>query len=361
MQVKRALLKFSVLLLSAVLLAFLLPENDRLIAFYSHWFYEPFQSLRGVLLGYIQLSVGDVIYVAGGAGILYTLARWVRNILNFRTQKVRHVLSLLNALNVVVFVYVFFILGWGANYYKPTLRATWQLKEYNDTLQLNEFDSILVMRLNQLSVKYKPLSLEQINTISRANYLMYTDAKVQGHGLEIKPTLFAFFMKRLSIDGYYNPFTGEGQVVKDIPGFMLPFVVSHEMAHQAGIAAEGDANLMAYALGELSHNVSFNYSADLNIWMYVNARLFRRDSMTAKKWEAQLNKLTQAHIDTLDEIRKLSDNDASKISGEMYDSYLKMQQQKDGIRSYGSVTVNAWLLEKKWQREGPKGIKLKMP
>ena len=195
------------------------------------------------------------------------------------------------------------------------------------------------------------MTFRQVNKAAIENYKLHTDTRLASFGLNIKPTLFGYFLERMAIEGYYNPFTGEGQVVRHTPGFMLPFIISHEMAHQAGIAAEGDANLIAYSVGVLSADPSFNYSAALNVWLYVNIRLSHRDSALASKFEARLNKLTTAHLDTLEELSKLYDNDASRYGSEVFDGYLKMQQQKEGIRSYGNVTTNAWLFELKRKRE----------
>ena len=127
------------------------------------------------------------------------------------------------------------------------------------------------------------------------------------------------------------------------------------MAHQAGIAAEGDANLMAYAVGTAGNDTSFSYSCYLNIWLYTNNRLWFRDSTLSKNLEAQLNPLTRAHIDTLEAISEKYHNDVTKYSGELYDSYLRMEHQKDGIRSYGNVSSSAWQLELQ-RSNGKKGL-----
>ena len=194
---------------------------------------------------------------------------------------------------------------------------------------------------------YRARNIRHINAVSVDNYRRYTDTRVSFFGQAVKPTLYGYFMRRIAIEGYYDPFTGEGQIDKELPSFMLPFVFSHEMAHQAGIAAEGDANLMAYSLCTMSTDPSFNYSGYFNIWMYVNTRLYYRDSTLANTLARELNDLTTAHIDTMEELEKRYDNDASKYSSYMYDAYLKMQNQKDGIHSYGSVAANACLLEQR--------------
>jgi hypothetical protein len=170
---------------------------------------------------------------------------------------------------------------------------------------------------------------------------------VKQYGLKIKPGLFGYFMRRLGVEGYYNPFTGEGQIDAELPAFTMPFLICHEMAHQAGIASEEDANLMAYALGTTTPDSTFRYSAYLNLWLYANNRLYRRDSTKAKELDSLLNKMTKAHIDTLDQISKKYQSDYTYYSNSLYDNYLKMQDQKEGIRSYSNVVVSAWLLEQK--------------
>lgn len=361
MKLKRKIYLLVLLLLLIITSLIAFPEHENVVRVYDNVFYYPLQFVRDIVVGFIPFSVGDILYVAAGIWLLITVILWVKYLLQFKIHKWQLASSFINTINAALIVYLVFMLGWGANYYKLPLRTTWQLKSHNDTLELVQFDSLLVDRLNAGAAVYKPLTLKDINKRSIANYRLFTDSKLKTFGLDVKPTMFYWFMNRLGIEGYYNPFTGEGQVVGNLPAFLLPFTVSHEMAHQAGIAAEGDANLLAYALCTMSVDPSFNYSGNLNLWLYVNARLYRKDSIVAKRFESQLNKLTLAHIDTIEQLEELSDNEAHKYSNNVYDGYLKAQQQKDGIRSYGSVTVNAWLLEKKRLRYPKEYTILKMP
>jgi len=132
---------------------------------------------------------------------------------------------------------------------------------------------------------------------------------------------------------------------------MLPFVICHEMAHQAGIAAEGDANLLAYAVGTTTNDTAFNYSCCLNLWLYTQSRLRFKDSVLAKKMRMQLNPLTLADIDTLRQIRRRYEGDMSRYRGKLYDEYLRMHDQKGGINSYDNVTMSAWAWENKQKRK----------
>ena len=254
-----------------------------------------------------------------------------------------------------------FIIGWGGNYYKPSLSEYWKLTAKSDkradSVALVQFHQTLTDRLNTLAPRYRQLQPKEVNELARSWYKAFTNCPDKD-ALLIKATLFAPFMERLGIDGYYNPFTGEGQINSNLPGFMLPFLHSHEMAHQAGIAVEEDANLLAYALGTLTGEPSFNYSATLNIWLYTNARVSRRDSILGKACRARLNSLTKAHLDTLDDLAEKYDNAAARASTRVYDDFLKANNQKSGVRGYGNVSRSARLWEEKVKREGRKIIRL---
>ena len=347
---KKALL-LMVLCFIAIILKYVIPGSPALLSLYDNYFYYPLQSLRGLLFGWLPFSLGDILYIASGIGILVLLVKWLRYVRNFQRCKWQLAASLANTLNAAVAVYLFFSLGWGVNYAKMPLRESWGFNSNfsfkKDSAALIAFDQLLIDSLNALAPAYKAMPLHDVNTMARANYCNFTDSKVSRFGVHVKPTMFGYFMDRVAIEGYYNPFTGEGQINSGLPAFMLPFVVSHEMAHQAGIAAEGDANLMAFSVCTMSIDRSFNYSGYLNIWLYVNARLYYKDSVTALRLSSNLNKLTAAHIDTIEQMNDRSNNEVSRYSTSVYDSYLKMQNQKDGIHSYGSVAANAYLLEQR--------------
>lgn len=344
---KRKLLVLLPLVLLVVVLQQVLPSAPQWVEWYSRFLFRPYQSLRNVLFGLVPISLGDIIYMLGGVLIIYTLVRWVVYLIKFKTYKQRLGKSILNTIAFLGVVYVLFFIGWGGNYYKPSLSEHWQMDKskwsYDSTLE--QYDRYLVGKLNDYAMHYQPLSFKEVKKRTQTYYDEYTDCKTKLHGLNIKPSLFNFAMQYMGIQGYYNPLTGEAQVNRFLPKFMLPFVVSHELAHQSGIAAEDDANLLAFVLGTKTKDTTFLYSAYFNIWLYTHYKMYVLDTAKANSIKHDLNGLTLAHIDTLRDIRRRYRTDLSAYSSAAYDKYLKMLQQKEGLGSYKKATVTTWAWE----------------
>jgi hypothetical protein len=264
---------------------------------------------------------------------------------------------------VIIFgvFYILFVIGWGGNYYKPSLSVYWKLggKELKGDSALIAFDRYLVEKLNKEAPNYIPLRFEEIEERAKEYYKQHVRAEGKLRGLNTKASMFGYALQHFGIQGYYNPFTGEAQVNKYLPPFMLPFVISHEMAHQAGIAAEDDANLLAYALGTNTKDPAFNYSAHFNLWLYVHGRLRQHDTVAANAMRALLNPISVSHIDTLRAIRRRYKGDFSEYSGQLYDSYLKFHNQRAGIESYNNAVVSVWALEQ--NRRAKKGKLIFIP
>lgn len=341
-------------------LSYALGQYKVLVAIYSKHVYALLQNVRHSVLGLLPVSVGDVLYLAAGVWLLLTVVKWVRYIFRWRENKTLLAGSVLSSLNVLLLVYMLFVVGWGAHYYKLPLAKVWGLEQphYHNADKrkqelkntLRSYTLLLAGKLNEYAPRYCRMDIAQINDSAVSYYQRYTNSSVKGYGLGIKPSLYGWLMQRMAVDGYFNPFTGEGQVTRQLPEFMLPFTLCHEMAHQVGIAAEGDANLLAYAVSTTTDNATFRYSAYLNLWLYASRRLYYIDSSVAKAIAATLPPLTSAHIDTLEQLSRRYHGLLTSYSGTIYDNYLRAQNQQDGIRSYGNVTYEAMLLEEHRQK-----------
>ncbi|MBS1615754.1 MAG: DUF3810 domain-containing protein [Bacteroidetes bacterium] len=339
---------------------FIFPQHLQLASLYNSYIFRPFQSLRSLALGSLPFSLGDVLYLIGLFTALAMLIRWAYLLAHIRSMGHDLAHSLINTLISLALIYLLFFIGWGGNYYRPTLSKFWALPTRSTSPRslIYSCDSLLVQRLNALAPHYHGLPFQEANRRSRLYYNTLTDARTKLHRMKAKASLYGYFMQYLGIQGYYNPFTGEAQVNSMLPEYMLPFVVCHEMAHQSGIAAEDDANLLAYAICTSAPDTAFAYSGYFNLWLYAQGHLHHIDSQAAKSLMAVLNPLSRHQLDTLKNIRREYRSWLSDFSSELYDRYLRLHDQKKGIESYGNVVFSAWALE---QRREHGKLQLRIP
>jgi hypothetical protein len=357
---RRKAIFIGILIFLLILIQFVFPNFLGLASVYNSYVFRPFQRLRNAIFGELPFSLGDILYLLAFLVVIVAIIRWIKYLFRFREYKHDLAHSLMSSLISLTTIYVMFFIGWGGNYYKPTLSKFWKLGPVEMTIPeaIRGYDSFLIARLNALEPHYRKISFAVVNDSAESYYKLLVDSKTRLPGLRAKSSLYGYFMQYLGIQGYYNPFTGEAQVNSALPEFMLPFVVCHEMAHQSGIAAEDDANLLAYAICTGSSDSSFIYSGYFNLWLYTQSKLKQEDSLLARAMYETLNPVSRAQVDTLRAIRKRYRSTVSEYSGALYDSYLRMHNQKDGIKSYNNVALSAWAWEQRCMLEGRKEIEI---
>jgi hypothetical protein len=79
----------------------------------------------------------------------------------------------------------------------------------------------------------------------------------------------------------------------------------------------------------------------------------------ANTFKRALNPITQSHLDTLRAIRRKFDSDVNDYSSFLYDEYLKLHNQKEGIETYDKVSISAWAWER--QRDTLEGKIIRLP
>ncbi|MFT4062170.1 MAG: DUF3810 domain-containing protein [Edaphocola sp.] len=307
------------------------------LTFYMAYVYRPMQKMRSAVLNGIPFSVGDIFYLLLGIALLAAIVRMVYFLLTFRKNRNEVITETVRFLNVPLVVYAIFLISWGGNYYRKPLSGHWPLAHVNwDSGALLKMNISIVEHLNRerLFATRFP-NLKSTNAIANQLYHIRYGDKIAA--LKVKPTALGYALSYLGIQGYVNPFSGEAQFNRFIPPFMHPFVVCHEMAHQAGIAAEDDANLLAFVVGSESNVPAFRYSAWFNLFLYAYGDLKATDSTAAKTIFNTLNLQTRNDLDTLRTMQRRYRSSFRKYSTRLYDGYLRLHGQHDGINSYNDV------------------------
>lgn len=149
---------------------------------------------------------------------------------------------------------------------------------------------------------------------------------------------------RMATAGVYMPYVFEAQIDAGMHPAIIPFTMSHEMAHAFGIGEEGACNLVAYLACIRSDNPVIRYSAFISYWKYL-AREIRKLDKTS--YLALISDLPDDIAKDLKEIDEYFDRykDIYPLGqSKIYDSYLKAQGMNDGLKSYAQIVlwVESW-------------------
>ena len=152
-----------------------------------------------------------------------------------------------------------------------------------------------------------------------------------------KRMFFSRLFSRMNFTGFYTPFTGESNLNIDSPACLLPANISHELAHQRGIASEQECNFLAILAATTCDNTAYRYSGYLMGYIHLGNALYRADR---ERWQAVYALLPE---EVIADLRYHSaywaqfEGKTAEVSKKIYDTTLKGYGQIDGIRSYGTV------------------------
>lgn len=148
------------------------------------------------------------------------------------------------------------------------------------------------------------------------------------------------------ISGVYTFFTGEANININFPDYSLPYTAAHEMSHQRGIAPEDEANFMAFLVCRASDDEYIRYSGYMSMYEYILDALYDADkSMYAAVMKATDDRLLREFLSFNAFFSDYTDNAVATVSNAVNDTYLKLQGQSEGTKSYGMVVdlAVAWV------------------
>jgi hypothetical protein len=114
-------------------------------------------------------------------------------------------------------------------------------------------------------------------------------------------------------------------------------IASHEVAHQLGIASESEANFIGFLAAVHNDDPAFRYSALLMAYRYALYDLSKADPSAAKIYYEKTPKGILKNINEMNRFWQKYQNASEKYFKIFYDNYLKINQQKHGIKSYSRM------------------------
>ncbi|WMJ78131.1 MULTISPECIES: DUF3810 domain-containing protein [unclassified Sedimentibacter] len=160
---------------------------------------------------------------------------------------------------------------------------------------------------------------------------------LEGNYPQPKLVTFSNVMSNMRITGMFFPFTFEANVNKNVPPYQLPSTMLHELVHLRGFMREDEANFISYLACMSSGYDDFAYSGTMLALSYSMNALYRED------YNAYTNLIEMYSEKVKNDMRystsywKRYETKVAEISTKINDGYLKSNNQKDGVKSYGRM------------------------
>ncbi len=335
-------------------LLILLAKNSRFFAeqVFAQHIYKWFSQFISIIIGIFPFSLAELfIYTLPITGI-FLLGRYLVRIIRSKEKRIQLVLKgLLNILcTLSVGIFLFVILS-GMNYYRASFSSYSGLEIRESTIdELYALTESLAFQANELREETYGRNEKGVFALTESKFkvakladqamdeLAKTYSVLKGRYSAPKPVLSSKLMSYTEITGIFFPFTMEANVNTDIPDYTIPATMLHELAHLRGFMREDEANYIAYLAGMASDSAELKYSSTMLALIISGNALYEQDP------DMYFNIRSQYSEGVLQDIRanseywtKYEDTVISTVSNKMNDTYLKANNQTDGVKSYGRM------------------------
>jgi len=288
---------------------------------------------------YLALAVGAVWYLAATAVKVRRSGK--RN--RLRTAYGR----LLALLCVVLTILDWFCFAWGINYYADGFQEKSGL--YAREMTVEELCALTAYFTGELNAAAENVPRDEngLFAVSRDEIFAYSTKVYEEISKEFpfltrkdrapKRMMFSKLLSAMGFTGVYAGFTGESLVNVDSPAAYLPATITHELAHQRGIASEQECNFIAVVASTKSGEGAYVYSGYLMGYTHLSNALYRADPELWKELRATLSDKALADIRNNSAYWQQWESPIDTVSQKAYDTVLKGYGQSDGVKSYGTV------------------------
>lgn len=332
-------------LFAQFILFYFFSKSQFICDFFIQWFYLK-QNVHISFFKWIPFSIGDVFYIF----LLFFFVVALIQILR-KTNRKKRILQTLIVINILYFLYQ---INWGMLYFsKPILEEHKTQKiSTQELINLTE-DFIEITNFLRTQVKENNngiFSIEDWKTLEKSIKEGEKNLPREYYNQQLKATnskysAFGSFMNYTGVLGYYNPFTAEAHINKNLPNTVLPFTEAHERAHQLGFAREQEANFIGFLICENSKNHALRYSAYFYTTRYLLLMINNIDKNKGENLKRKLNKDVKKDILFENEFWIKYEGPTKAFFHVTNDLFLKSNQQ-DGAITY-SYFINLLIRHKK--------------
>lgn len=312
---------------------------------YARHLYPGISAVLSTVSSVFPFSLEEILVVCALAALIIFPFIALRKGMRRRTVVAREI-------EAILWIYVWFYLGWGLNYYRHSFftRTGSVPQEFDRTA----FERFVYRYTDSLQTYYPPQRHLSKDSIAAEIKRQYGALPVR-YGLQSpracqkpKCLLFNSLYSNVGVLGFMGPFFCEMQLNHELLPDQYAFTYAHELSHLLGVSNEAEANFWAYYTCTRSSLREIKGSGYFNLLPYVivNVRLLT-DEHFYRNW------LDSLRPDILEQLRTQQTFWASrynpylgKAQDLLYEFYLKGNRISSGQKNYSEVVALVMAFDK---------------
>lgn len=317
---------------------------------YNKYIYPVWVNVIGRVTGWIPFSVSEVLLYIIIIAVLFT---GLKLIIRFARGKAGKKEGISWALRVYLLAGVLFFLyaaNCGINYHRQSFSEVSgiEIREYS----VQELKEVCLWLTEEVNVRSEAVERDEegvmkfpedgsfcVNTeaVKAMQHLGRKYPELSGYYPRPKGLMNSRIMSVQNLTGIYLPFTIEANYNRDIEEYNIPFTACHELSHLRGFMQEEEANFIGFLASSGSREIHFQYSGYLLGWTYCMNALYRADYDAWEEVREQLSEDVEPDLRANREFWAKYDGKIAEVANKVNDTYLKANDQKNGVKSYNKM------------------------
>ncbi|MCR5583874.1 MAG: DUF3810 domain-containing protein [Lachnospiraceae bacterium] len=304
--------------------------------------------------GIFPFSVAEVSIIIAPFLVIALIAGFIVKMVKNRKERLFLSLTfILNAACMASVVWFFYCFGCGINYYRASVSEHFDLVTRDSSAEelaallgeladdaieerarLTSFDENGVYRL--------PGTPRELAKEAKQAYACFAETYPIFGGMYPAPkcVMLSHLMSYTEIIGLYTCWTMEANVDVDITDYEIGSTMCHELAHLRGFIREDEANFISYMVCSNSDSPDLKYSGTMLAFVYTaNALVGKNADLYNETIAAHYDEGMWLDLAANREYWKQFEKArvVAEVTNDLNDSYLKANEQEDGVESYGRV------------------------
>lgn len=324
--------------------------------YYSLGFYPIWAGVLGSLTGRLHFSLAQWVIIVFGLVCIVAAVVAVRAFVRGSGNRGRLLARFfMRALSVGTVILLLFTMGGGLNYYRQSFAEYSGLTvRPSEVAQLGALCAELAGEANALRGElnedsagvstFAPDTALGLSTKANDSYSALTARYPQWKQLlslaervPPKPVLFSEAMSYMQIVGFFFPYTIEANVNVHTTDYDIPNAMCHELAHIAGFMREDEANFISYLACRESDDPFFRYSGTMLAFIHSSNALYGYSTDLHRQVMQSLSPAVLLDMQADAAYYDRYDTHFGDFSTNVNDTYLKVNNQQDGVAGYGRM------------------------